>query len=135
MTAVQELTLYFHDGDAGADHDTLDLNQLAGFIVHDGVDPGDGVNDVTDLQELSTVEHTEPVGQVDQLEQVTVDDLGEDRLDDGFPANNDGEIHRGGDDLVAMVNVQLRLIAHGLAELLDRDGVHALAVADELGRD
>lgn len=116
---VQELRGDLHDRLAVTGDGAADLDQLARSLVDDGVDLGGGVKDITLLERRRTREHAEAVGKVDELEKVTINLAREDRLGDGLPANDDGEVHGSENLLAGPVNERLAGVADSVDEVVD----------------
>ncbi|KAF3401859.1 hypothetical protein F1880_009718 [Penicillium rolfsii] len=127
-TAVQELAGNLHDGLAITLDGTADLDHLARLLVDDRVDLGSGVQNIANLQGLSTRNHLEAVGQVNQLEEISVNSAREDGHGDGLPASNNGEIHGGEDFLARTVHKGLTSVANSVNKVgngLAGDGLTA----------
>ncbi|GKT61902.1 LOW QUALITY PROTEIN: unnamed protein product [Colletotrichum tofieldiae] len=118
-TAVQELRGDVHDSLAIAVDGTADLDHFAGLLVDDSVDLGGGRNLVTLLKGLGAGLHAERVGQVDQLQQVTVNSAREDGLGNSLPANDDGKVHGGVNSLPGTLDKSLASVANGVDEVVD----------------
>jgi hypothetical protein len=118
-TAVQELRGDLHDGGAIASDGAADLDQLAGGLVDDSVDLCGGVEDVALLQRCRPRKHAEAVGQVNKLEEITVNLAREDGLGDGLPADDNCKVHGSEDLLAGSVNESLASVANGVDEVVD----------------
>ena len=119
-SSVQELAGDLHDRLAIAGDGAADLDHLARVLVDDGIDSGGSIKHITLLERARTWEHAEAVGKMHELEQVTIDGAREDRLGDGFPTNDDGEVHWCEDFLARSVNECLSSVANGMDEVVDR---------------
>ena len=84
----------FHDGLVIADNLALDFDHFAGIVVNNSGHLGGGGYDVTGLQGAGAGEHAEAVGEVDELEEVTIDGFGEDGFDDTLPSDDNRKVHR-----------------------------------------
>jgi hypothetical protein len=131
LSTVQELTGDFKNGLAITNNSTLDFDHLAGLSVEDSIDLSISINNIALLEKFSTINDAETVGKMDQLQKITINDLGEDSLDDGLPTDNDSEIHGGGQDLTT-VNIDFSLVTNSLAEFLDETSIDSFASADKL---
>jgi len=118
-TTVQELRGDLHDRLVVADESTADLNHLTSLLVNDSVDLGGGRNLIALLERLSTGDHAELIGQVDELQKITVNGARENRLGDSLPANDDSKVHRSIDSLARSVDESLTSVADSVDEVVD----------------
>ncbi|GFZ49402.1 hypothetical protein JCM24511_07522 [Saitozyma sp. JCM 24511] len=142
-SSVEERRGDLDDGLALAEDVPLDLDSLAAVTVDDGDDAGFGGASVTSEERGDTVHHAEAVGQVHEVEQITVDVRGEDGLHDGLrdiskhsthlPSQDNGKVH-GRHDLVASSSLEaLTLVADDVAESLNGLSVDRGGLARESG--
>ncbi|TFA99144.1 hypothetical protein CCMA1212_009009 [Trichoderma ghanense] len=120
-----ELGSHLHDRLAVADDGAADLDHLSRLLVDDSVDLRSGRHLVALLERLGTGDHAETVGQVHQLQQITIDGAREDGLRDGLPSEHNGKVHGRIHDLAGSVDKGLARIANGVNKVVDglsRDG-------------
>src|SRR5205823_5408874 len=80
--SVQESRSHFNHGLAITDDVSLDLDRLTAVAVDNGHDSSLGATLVTNGKRSRAINHTEPVGQVDELQEVAVNGIREDGLHD-----------------------------------------------------
>lgn len=133
--AVQELRRDLHDRCVVANDGTANLHHLARILVQHSVDLSHRGNHVTLLEWLCTRHHPELVGEMHELQEITVDNPREDRLRDRLPAHHDREIHGRVHCLAGPVNEGLTRVPNSVDELVDGVTSHNRLAAVKLPGD